>query len=33
VRIALPEKSDDELKELMRKWREVKPYDPRDDME
>jgi DnaJ-class molecular chaperone len=33
VRIVLPEKSDDELKELMRKWREVKPYDPRDDME
>ncbi len=33
VRIALPEHSDDELKELMRKWRESKPYDPRKDLE
>jgi DnaJ-class molecular chaperone len=33
VRIMLPERSDDELKELMRKWREDKPYDPRKDME
>jgi DnaJ-class molecular chaperone len=33
VRIMLPERSDDELKELMRKWREGKPYDPRKDME
>jgi DnaJ-class molecular chaperone len=33
ARIVLPERSDDELKELMRKWREQKPYDPRKDME
>jgi DnaJ-class molecular chaperone len=33
VRIVLPEKSDDDLKELMRKMREQKPYDPREDME
>ena len=33
VRIVLPERSDDELKELMRKWREQKPYDPRKDLE
>jgi len=33
VRIMLPERSDDELKELMRKWREGKAYDPRKDME
>ncbi|HEY1475243.1 MAG TPA: J domain-containing protein [Pseudolabrys sp.] len=33
VRIMLPERSDDEFKELMRKWREAKPYDPRKDME
>ena len=33
VRIVLPDRSDDELKELMRKWREQKPYDPRKDME
>jgi DnaJ-class molecular chaperone len=33
VRIVLPEKSDDELKELMRNMREHKPYDPREDME
>ncbi len=31
VRIALPERSDAELKELMRKWRDSKPYDPRRD--
>ena len=29
----LPERSDDEFKELMRKWRENKPYDPRKDLE
>ena len=29
VRIVLPEGSDSELKELMRQWRESKPYDPR----
>jgi len=33
VRIVLPEGSDAELDELMRKWRETKPYDPRTDME
>jgi DnaJ-class molecular chaperone len=33
VRIALPESSDGELDELMRKWRERKPYDPRKVME
>ncbi|HZL41632.1 MAG TPA: J domain-containing protein [Pseudolabrys sp.] len=33
VRIMLPESSDDEFKELMRQWRENKPYDPRKDLE
>ena len=33
VRIMLPDKSDEEFKELMRKWREGKPYDPRKDLE
>ncbi len=33
VRIALPEQADDEFKELMRSWRDKKPYDPRSDME
>ena len=33
VRIVLPDGSDAELDELMRKWRETKPYDPRTDME
>ena len=32
VRIVLPECQDRELEELMRKWREAKPYDPRKDM-
>jgi DnaJ-class molecular chaperone len=32
VRIVLPEGHDDDLDELMRKWREAKPYDPRRDM-
>ncbi|HEX4408969.1 MAG TPA: DnaJ C-terminal domain-containing protein [Xanthobacteraceae bacterium] len=32
VRIALPEKSDSELDELMKKWQGEKPYDPRKDM-
>ncbi|HEX5506939.1 MAG TPA: J domain-containing protein [Pseudolabrys sp.] len=32
VRIVLPERSDAELKELMRTWRESKPYDPRKDL-
>jgi DnaJ-class molecular chaperone len=33
VRIVLPKRQDDELKELMSKWREQKPYDPREDLE
>jgi len=32
VRIVLPDGSDPELEELMRKWRSSKPYDPRRDM-
>jgi len=30
VRIVLPEQVDDEFKELMKTWREKKPYDPRE---
>jgi len=33
VRIVLPEGADDELKELMKKWRDQKAYDPRKDLE
>jgi DnaJ-class molecular chaperone len=33
VRIMLPESSDEDFKDLMRKWREGKPYDPRKDLE
>jgi len=33
ARIVLPEKIDDELKELMKKLRDSKPYDPREDLE
>jgi DnaJ-class molecular chaperone len=33
VRIILPEKSDDDLKELMRKWRDENAYNPRKDLE
>ena len=33
VRIMLPERQDPEFEELMRKWRDGKPYNPRDDME
>ncbi|MGH6728415.1 MAG: DnaJ C-terminal domain-containing protein [Pseudolabrys sp.] len=33
VRIMLPERTDDEFKELMRKWREGEPYDPRKDLQ
>ena len=29
VRIVLPERVDDEFKELMKSWRDKKPYDPR----
>jgi DnaJ-class molecular chaperone len=32
VRVVLPEGGDRELEELMRKWRDGKPYDPRRDM-
>jgi DnaJ-class molecular chaperone len=32
VRIVLPDDKDAELEELMRKWRETKPYDPRKGM-
>jgi DnaJ-class molecular chaperone len=32
VRIMLPEGGDAELEALMRKWREAKPYDPRNGM-
>ncbi len=32
VRIVLPDKSDPELEELMKKWQSGKPYDPRKDM-
>ena len=33
VRIMLPERSDEEFKELMKKWRDENAYDPRKDME
>ncbi len=33
VRIVLPERADDEFKELMKKWRDKKPYDPREGLE
>ena len=32
IRIMLPDGKDEELDELMRKWREGKPYDPRKDL-
>jgi DnaJ-class molecular chaperone len=32
IRIVLPEGSDADLEELMKKWRDGKPYDPRRDM-
>ena len=32
IRIVLPERGDAELEELMKKWRDRKPYDPRRDM-
>jgi DnaJ-class molecular chaperone len=32
IRIVLPERGDAELDELMKKWRDSKPYDPRRDM-
>ncbi|MFN3656538.1 MAG: DnaJ C-terminal domain-containing protein [Pseudolabrys sp.] len=33
VRVTLPERTDDEFKALMEKWRDQKPYNPRDGME
>jgi DnaJ-class molecular chaperone len=33
VRIVLPERTDDAFKELMKTWRDKRPYDPRKDME
>ncbi len=33
VRVVLPEQVDDEFKELMKKWREKKPYDPREGID
>jgi DnaJ-class molecular chaperone len=33
VRIVLPDEADDELKALMQKWQDGKPYDPRKDHE
>jgi DnaJ-class molecular chaperone len=33
IRIVLPDGNDPEFEELMRKWRESKPYNPRKDME
>jgi DnaJ-class molecular chaperone len=33
VRVALPERVDDEFKELMKTWRDKKTYDPRGDLE
>lgn len=33
VRIVLPERVDDEFKELMKKWRDKKPYNPRENLE
>jgi hypothetical protein len=32
VRIVLPDKSDSDLADLMKRWRDDKPYDPRRDM-
>jgi DnaJ-class molecular chaperone len=32
IRIMLPESKDEELEELMRKWRDNGPYDPRKDL-
>jgi DnaJ-class molecular chaperone len=33
VRVMLPEKDDEDLKTLMKSWRDKKPYDPRGNME
>jgi DnaJ-class molecular chaperone len=32
VRLVLPDGNDPEFEELMRKWRDAKPYDPRQDL-
>jgi DnaJ-class molecular chaperone len=32
IRIVLPDKPDPDLEELMKKWRDGNPYDPRRDM-
>ena len=32
VRIVLPDLDDEALNDLMRKWRDSRPYDPRKDM-
>jgi DnaJ-class molecular chaperone len=32
IRVALPDGKDEELDELMRKWRDSRPYDPRKDL-
>jgi DnaJ-class molecular chaperone len=32
IRIMLPDRPDSELEELMRKWRDSNPYDPRKDL-
>jgi DnaJ-class molecular chaperone len=32
IRVVLPEHSDPELEDLMRRWRDEKPYDPRSDL-
>ncbi len=33
VRVVLPDRVDDEFKELMKQWRDKKPYDPRDGLD
>ena len=33
VRIMLPEQADDTFTEMMKSWRDKKPYDPRGGME
>ena len=32
IRIVLPDGKDSELEALMEKWRDSKPYNPRDDL-
>jgi hypothetical protein len=31
ARVVLPERSDPDLEDLMRRWRDEKPYDPRSE--